>query len=142
MRVSGRGLLASTRMVALFVLLIGGVVRPQAARAGCAGHYVRDRLNSQENLAQLDLLGLDGIIPALPGKEPLDRPKPCSGAFCSGHPAVPFPAVPPLPSHFRGELALADSLRLAADCGRFRRIPADEPLRPAVFPCSVFHPPR
>ncbi|MGC8641723.1 MAG: hypothetical protein ACP5XB_17795 [Isosphaeraceae bacterium] len=142
MNVSGRGLLASSRIAAIFALLIGGIVWPQTARAGCSGHYINSRSGSPDSLARLELLGLDEHVPALPAKSPNQRPKPCSGAFCSGHPAVPVPAVPPLPSHIRGELALPDSLRLAADRGRFGHLLTNEPLRPALFPSSIFHPPR
>ena len=142
MRVSGRGLLTNPRIAALLTLLIGGIVWPQAARAGCAAHYVNDRSSSLGSLAQVELLGLDGIVPALPARSPNNRPKPCSGAFCSGNPAVPVPAIPSFPSQQRGELALPDSLRLAADRGRFGHLLADEPLRPATFPSSIFHPPR
>lgn len=136
------GLLACPRITALFALVIAGIVWTQPARAGCAAHYVKVRLKSVENLARLDLLGPDGVVAAIPERAPSDRPQPCSGAFCSGNPAVPVPALPSISSLTRSELALPASVLPAADGGSLLRLPADEPLPPALIPGSVFHPPR
>ncbi len=142
MRLLGRGLVVNPRVAALFALLTAGMLWPQTVRAGCSAHYVKDRLNTPGRLYRVDLLNLGGAVPAPSGRAPLDRPAPCSGAFCSGNPAIPVPAVPSIPSLTHRELAIPDSLRLAANGESFRRLLAHEPLRPVVFPCSIFHPPR
>jgi hypothetical protein len=63
------------------------LLAPPGAEAGCS-HLVTSRTDRHESSALTESLLHDLAAPSDPLPVP-SRPRPCSGAFCSGQPAVP-----------------------------------------------------
>ena len=82
---------------ALLAFVTLGSVLPSTAKAGCAAHYLSTRSSGNGELVHLELLNLTGAIPAPTEEMPGERPKPCSGALCSGNPAPPLSTIPSVP---------------------------------------------
>jgi hypothetical protein len=93
-------------------------------------------------VAHLELLDLTGAIPAPAEEMPGDRPKPCSGALCSGNPAPPLSTMPSVPPLTGGQWALPVCLGSLVGSGVFQRLPAGTDVCPVDHLCSIFHPPR
>jgi len=130
MRLLARRFLGGPWFGALLAILTIGIVLPSTARAGCAAHYVNSRSPWNGEVAHLELLNFTGAIPAPAEETPGERPKPCSGALCSGNPAPPLfdDALRPVPD--RRSMGAAGLPRLPAWLGglpapacRHRRFP-------------------
>ena len=93
-------------------------------------------------MAHLELLNLTGAIPAPAEETSGERPKPCSGALCSGNPAPPLSTMPSVPSPTGGQWVLPVFLVSQLGSGVFQRLPADTDVCPVDHSCSIFHPPR
>ncbi|WP_156512605.1 hypothetical protein [Planctomyces sp. SH-PL62] len=136
----------STRPWAVMLLTLTALVAlaPTSADAGCLGHAV-------SSADSVTVLGLDELTeadtfagsaakpPAQPA--PTDAPPRCSGAFCSGSPAVPSPtAAVPLPtSGLWAIVGDAPETRVSTS----QPFPCDDPSRlPLTRDLSIFHPPR
>ena len=95
----------------------------------------------------METLALDPLIlsgPVLPPRDdtPPSRPVPCSGALCSGYPAVPPLTGPPIMPDGDGDWAIPISPPARDNPGSIAR-PDEEPcLVLADHPSSIFHPPR
>lgn len=128
-------------LAALMALATSGVVASSNAQAaGCAtGHA--PRRSSATYLAVMEMLAADGGLADPRGTTPVDRPRPCTGAFCSGLPATPFSAAPDS-SPGLDQWAIAISLVLPTDAGTMIRIPAEPALRAVSQAAPIFHPPR
>jgi hypothetical protein len=113
-----------------------------SARAGCANHYLAVRTQQVAETHALDPLLLSRS--ALPSREglPPARPTPCSGAFCSGNPAVPPSTAPLSLPEGDGHWAISLFPPAVADPGSLARPGEDARLAPVNQPSSVFHPPR
>ena len=74
---------------ALAILALG-VIAPPGVEGGCS-HLVTSRTDRHGSSALTESLLYDLAAPSVPLPIP-SGPRPCSGAFCSGQPAVP--AVP------------------------------------------------
>ncbi len=142
MRLLARKSVGSLWSGLLLAILTSGLVLPSAARAGCAGHYGDSRSPANGGVAHLELLGLTGALPVPAEGMPGDRPKPCSGALCSGNPAPPLSTIPSVPRSSGGQWALPALLGTLVDTAVSRRQPADTDFRPVDQSCSIFHPPR
>ena len=142
MRLLARRLLGTVWFGALLAFLTIGIVLPSTAWAGCAAHYVNSRSPWNGDVAHLELLNLTGAVPAPAEETPGERPKPCSGALCSGNPAPPLSTMPSVPSLTGGRWALPVFLVSQLGSGVFRRLPADTDVCPVDHACSIFHPPR
>jgi hypothetical protein len=141
MRSACRGRLLKLLPGALFAFLGWLVVVPVAAEAGCTSH---DRpLISLPDGSAIDLLRLDraGQLAAADLTEKPRVPKPCSGAMCSGRPAIP---VSPAPPQFL-RIGLWVILDLALSVAAPEEIDSREDqsrICPIRFSLSIFHPPR
>jgi hypothetical protein len=129
-RVAGRWL------AALMALATWGVVGASTARAsGCAGH---DRGRSVATyLDALGRLGLDDLR----SPKPVDSPRPCTGASCSGLPSSPSPATPETAGGLE-RWALAprgDAPSVVTTAVQTRNEPI---LRSIIQADPIFHPPR
>ena len=124
---------------ALLALAFLAVIAPTSAEAGCARHAVAEARG-------LAFAGLNELLDLETHAEhglpsPVDAPAPCSGAFCSGSPAVPpAPLVAPIESPTSWAILIdrpdaheLSSLPLPFDESRFL---------PTFHGLSVFHPPR
>jgi hypothetical protein len=124
---------------ALAALLAAGVFAPATARAGCT----HDALSRHAALAG-DSTGLELLnVPAAAGEPsvPLERPKPCSGVFCSGNPGLPgLPATTVIPRANDWGMLFAPPPSPVA--GSFSRHHDGDRPRPIHDGQDVFHPPR
>ncbi|APW62740.1 hypothetical protein BSF38_04292 [Paludisphaera borealis] len=129
---------------ALLALAALALIAPTPAQAGCKGHGVARTRDPA--LAGLDELWDAGALAELaqsgPARSnPADAPVPCSGAFCSGSPAVPSaPLVAPIDGHglWANWIDRPESRELNS-----QPLPFDESqLLPSYCGLSVFHPPR
>jgi hypothetical protein len=115
------------------------VFAPTSAEAGCKSH--RATLTGRPAFAGLSELWDVGAAsdPATP--VPVDAPAPCTGAFCSGSPAVPVaPVVAPIVGHGQWAILVVrpDARELSSE-----PLPYDESeFLPSHCGLSVFHPPR
>ncbi|WP_145952160.1 hypothetical protein [Paludisphaera borealis] len=129
---------------ALLALAALAVIAPTAAQAGCKGHAVAR--THEFGFAGLDALRDVGALADLaqpgPAKPiPVDAPVPCSGAFCSGSPAVPAtPLIVPIED--LGVWATLIDQPEAPELSS-QPLPFDESrILPSFCGLSVFHPPR
>lgn len=131
MRVSG----------AFLALLASGLVALPEARADC-GHYVVSRSGSATVLDQLDLLHLDREFAAPAGQAPFKGQRvPCSGALCSGSPAIPL-APPVLLPVRTGQWAICTFTPPSSNLGSMAMAWDETPAHINPLASSVFHPPR
>lgn len=142
MKLLARRFLGSLWFGLLLAILTSSLLLPSTVRAGCAGHYGNSPSPGNSGVAHLELLSLTGAIPAPAEGMPGDRPKPCSGALCSGNPAPPLSTIPSVPPSSGDQWALPAFLGTLVDSGVFQRLPAGTDVRPVDHPCSIFHPPR
>jgi hypothetical protein len=113
-----------------------------AARAGCSAHYLTPRTQAAAVTFALDPLILSGSVLSSHDETPPSRPTPCSGALCSGNPAVPLSTVPPMMTEDDGDWAISLRPPVLADPGSIARPAEDAHLVPVDHPSSIFHPPR
>ena len=120
-------------------LLVLVLLAPSVAEAGCS-HLVTSKADAQSQASLIGSLIRDLGGPTDPAPVPPGR-QPCSGSWCSGHPAVP--TVPP--GTFEGRLGTW------AWCGPIGQDLAVNPSllgtvshnpRPLHRGNEVFHPPR
>ena len=142
MKRSARALPAGHWIGALSMLLIVMTVLPSTARAGCTNHHVTSRSHAPGGMPLLIRLGTAGALSAPSGEAPLERPAPCTGAFCSGNPAPPLPTIPPVPPRSGEQWAISLITRVTPGLGAFACTPGDASLQPLFDPSSIFHPPR
>ncbi len=84
---------AGGTLIALAVLLCAW---PSQAKAGCS-HYVVAKTHAVQLTQLLD--SFERLDESRLSTEAPARPQPCSGAFCSGKPAVPVPVPIPMSRH-------------------------------------------
>jgi hypothetical protein len=142
MRLSARGLLASPWFGALLAFLTTGIILPSEARAGCSAHYIVSPSRSSGELSRLELLGHAGALATPQGETPTQPPAPCSGALCSGNPALPLSTIPSDTPPVGGHWAILAFPRTLIGPVPFLCLPVDVALRPIDHSCSIFHPPR
>ncbi len=111
------------------------------AEAGCS-HYVVAKTHSRQLAHQLDIFEIDRGVGVNVSSEAPARPKPCSGAFCSGKPAVPVP-VPITVGTTRSDQWGAVVPRPPAPCatGQFLAY-AERIVRAVIEGPSIERPPR
>jgi hypothetical protein len=81
-------------LIAALLLVCGGLVAPQPARAGC-GHYVKTTMQRADaGSVGLHLLAASGTLPDAPRKPEVPKPpaSPCPGLRCSQDRPAPAPA--------------------------------------------------
>lgn len=114
------------------------------ARGGCHQFDSGNRNPSDQVSSRLESLRKVGALAGGTAEVPHDgpsRPRPCSGAFCSGNPAPPLssaPSQPPEDSQWAIHVIGAE----AAVRGSLPAAPDQKPLRSAELVSSIFHPPR
>lgn len=142
MRISARGMRVSRWVGAILSLLIAGVCTPSAARAGCSSHYVTSRIQASLDGSEFSLLTgsqSDAAVVATPAKDPA---RPCTGAFCSGNPALPDSAAPRLLNDGAGQWALLAALLDVPAARPGLQPPFEHGLRPIDAAGSLLRPPR
>jgi hypothetical protein len=128
----------------LFALLFLWLIAPSVARAGCEHGGMR-RLHIAADSSHFERLAQSGALSST-ASEP-SRPRssssgtPCSGALCSGKPAVPVMPVPSM-SQRPESSAILDALNLALGAGSTSVVPAERSLLPIDRASAIFHPPR
>ena len=142
MRLTARGFLAGPWFGAIFSLLTLGSVVPSTARAGCLAHYIAFRSPSAESLGQLEQLSLHGALATPEDNAPPERPAPCTGALCSGNPALPVSTVPSVLTSGADQWAIPAFPVALTDPHSIVLTPADASLFPIDGPSAIFHPPR
>jgi hypothetical protein len=126
-------------ILSLLVLLCGPA---PSARAGCSDHDLTLRTQAAAETLALDPLILSGsMLPPHDELPPL-RPTPCTGALCSGNPAIPLSPAPSVMTEGDGDWAISLRPPLLADPGSIVRSVEDVRLVPVNHPSSIFHPPR
>jgi hypothetical protein len=129
----------------LLASLVVAALTTSEARAGC-GHYVLWKQTTSGVIegVGLDLLGTLGersSAARTPLDAPVQTPKPCTGALCSGAPAtpvIPDPPIPPAtPRWGLVEVATASPRLAVVDHST-----DDRPARPIDLAAAIFHPPR
>lgn len=140
LRLSQRGF--RTLPSVLVALAVVACAAPSRAQAGCA-HYVVSGKAPAHSLGNLEIFDHPAAPQASPADDQLPpRPKPCSGALCSGKPAAPVPA--PVAT---GTLRVDQWVDLMAppplEPGFGRALAHRERLvRPVVEGASIERPPR
>jgi hypothetical protein len=130
------------RLGAILSLLILLCAPPPSTRAGCATHYLTLRTQAAAETFALDPLILSGsVLPPHDELPPL-RPTPCSGALCSGNPAIPLSTASSGMTEGDGDRAISLRPPLLADPGSIVRSVEDVRLVLVNHPSSIFHPPR
>ena len=133
MRLSTRESLGRWFAGALVALLAAGLFAPATARAGCTHAALTG-----------DSIGLELLnIPAAAGEPsvPLERPKPCSGVFCSGNPGLPdLPAM--AVTRRADDWAMLSEPPPPPVSDSFPRHHDDDRPQPIHDGPGVFHPPR
>ncbi len=127
----------------LLVAAFCGLFVSSRSQAECA-RYVAYRDQNSQTSGRLELLdfGLIGKPPrnAVPHDRPA-APKPCSGALCSGNPAVPWAPIHTIPERVN-QWAFLDEL-IKADRSIIEPLDrSDFHLSSSIFVDSIFHPPR
>jgi hypothetical protein len=133
-----RSLTASLLGAALCVLFVSS-----RSDAECARYVAYRDQNSHQASGRLEVLDF-GLIGKPRNAVPHDRPaapKPCSGALCSGSPAVPWAPIHTIPERVN-QWAFLDEL-IEADRSIFEPLDlSDSILSSSIFVDSIFHPPR
>ena len=130
------------RLGAILSLLMLLCAPAPPARAGCSAHYLTSRAQAAAETFALDPLILSASALPSHGEAPPSRPKPCSGALCSGNPAIPLSAVPLVLTEGVGNWAISLRPPILADPGSIARRAEDARRAPVDHPSSIFHPPR
>jgi hypothetical protein len=142
MRFSAQGTAAPLRLGAILSLLMLLCAPAPAARAGCSTQSITSSMQASPEIFALDPLILGGSVLPPHDEIPPSRPTRCSGALCSGNPAVPPPTVPPVMPEGDGDRAIALRPPVLAEPGSIARPAEDARLVPVDHPSSIFHPPR
>jgi hypothetical protein len=127
----------------LATLAVAVCVGPGTARAGCA-HYVTVGQSHDHAPFGLELLTRDSAGTASLAAAVPSRPRPCTGALCSGKPAVPLPSpVSALVGHPQAEewVGLSPAPVVASAAGG-ARLTDDVRVRPIHEGASIDRPPR
>jgi hypothetical protein len=125
------------------MLLVGGWLAPEEARAGCTwggpGHP--DPTRPTAHFALLDLAGHGSGAEMIPQPGPSTPPSPCASGRCAPAPAIPPASSPPVPSRAElwGCLPPADPV---ADPGSDACPSDDDCPRPTRRGLSIDRPPR
>lgn len=130
------------RLGAILSLLMLLCAPAPAARAGCSAHYLTSRTQAAAKTFSLDPLILSGTALPRSDETPPSRPAPCSGAICSGNPAVPLSTVPSGMIESDRDWAIPLHTPVSADPGPLVRAGEDARLVAVHQPSSIFHPPR
>jgi hypothetical protein len=142
MQSSAQGTAVLLRPGAILSLVVLLCAPAPAARAGCSGHHVTSRIQAAAEAFALDPLILSGSVLPPRDETPPSRPTPCSGALCSGNPAVPLSTGPPVMAEGDGHWAISFHPPVVAEPGSIARPAEDAHLVPVDHPSSIFHPPR
>jgi hypothetical protein len=127
---------------ALLALAAADVVFSSSAQAaGCATGHASGR-SAATYRAVLEMLDADGGFLDPRGPAPADLPRPCTGAFCSGLPAVPFSTLPQAAPGGFDEWAITVSPILLTDSGMIIRLQSEPEPRAVHQADPIFHPPR
>jgi hypothetical protein len=141
MKRSPHGRLVGLTAGALLAILASGTVLPSSARAGCNSFAAMALHSSPQDADGLELLRL--AASSVPRDDASDhRSAPCTGALCSGNPAPPLTAEPPVPPPTGGEWALSPADRSSTGPGSFLSTNDGARLEAVNRPGSIFHPPR
>jgi hypothetical protein len=130
------------RLGAILSLLMLLCAPAPSARAGCAAHYLNLRTHAGAETFALDaLISSRSVLPPHDELPPL-RATPCSGALCSGNPAIPLSTASSVLTEGDGVWAISLCPPLLADPGSI--VPSFEDVRlvSVNHPSSIFHPPR
>ena len=130
------------RLGAILSLLMLLCAPAPSTRAGCAAHYLTLRTQAAAETFALDPLIMSGSVLPPHNELPPLRPTPCSGAFCSGNPAIPLSTGSSVMTAGDGEWAISLCSPLVADPGSIVRSVEDVRLVLVNHPSSIFHPPR
>jgi hypothetical protein len=130
------------RLGAILSLLMLLSAPAPAARAGCSAHFLTSRAQAAAETFAIDPLILNGSALPPHDETPPSRTTPCSGALCSGNPAVPLSTVPPVMPEGNGDWAISLRHPVLADPGSIAGPAEDTRLVPVDHPSSIFHPPR
>ena len=142
MRSSAEGTAVRLRLGAILSLLMLLCAPAPSTRADCAAHNLTLRTQAAAETFALDPLILSGsVLPTHDDRPPL-QPTPCSGALCSGNPAVPLSTMPPVMTEGDGDWAISLRPPVLADPGSIVRSVEDVRLVIVNHPSSIFHPPR
>jgi len=142
MRSYAQGTAVRLRLGAILSLLMLLCAYAPSARAGCSAHYLTVRTQAAAGISTLDPLILSESMLPPDDALPPSPPKPCSGALCSGNPAVPLSAAPSVLAEGDGHWAISPRPQLLADPGSTVRSAEDARLVPLDHPSPIFHPPR
>jgi hypothetical protein len=129
------------RLGAILSLLMLLCAPAPSTRAGCADHYLTLRTQAAAETFALDPLILSGSLPRHDELPPL-RPTPCSGALCSGNPAIPLSPASSVMTVGDSDWAISVRPPVLADPRSIGRSVEDARLVPFNDPPSIFHPPR
>jgi hypothetical protein len=130
------------RLGAILSLLMLLCAPVPSTRADCAAHDLTLRTQAAAETFALDPLILRGsVLPPHDELPPL-QPTPCSGALCSGNPAIPLSPASSVMTEGDGDRAMSLGPPLLADPGSIARSVEDMRLVPVNHPSSIFHPPR
>jgi hypothetical protein len=130
------------RLGAILSLLMLLCASAPSTRAGCAAHYVTLRTQAAAETLAFDPLILSGSVLPPHNELPPLRPTSCSGALCSGNPAIPLSTASSVMTEGDGDWAISLRPPLLADPGSIVRSVEDVRLVLVNHPSSIFHPPR
>jgi hypothetical protein len=130
------------RLGAILSLLMLLCAPAPSTRAGCADHYLTLRTQAAAETFALDPLIMSGSVLPPHDEHPPVRPTPCSGALCSGNPAIPLSTGSSVMTEGDGDWVISLRPPLLADPGSIVRSVEDVRLIPVNHPSSIFHPPR
>ena len=130
------------RLGAILSLLMLLCAPAPSTRADCAAHDLALRTQAAAEPFALDPLISSGSVLPPHGKLPPLRPTPCSGALCSGNPAIPLSTGSSVMTEGDGDRAISVRPPFLADPGSIVRSVEDVRLVIVNHPSSIFHPPR
>ncbi len=130
------------RLGAILSLLMLLCALAPSTRAGCSDHYLSMQAQAAAEAFALDPLILSGSELPLHDELPPLRPTPCSGALCSGNPAIPLSTASSGMTEGDGDWAISLRVSLIAHPGSIVRSVEDVRLVPVNHPSLIFHPPR
>jgi hypothetical protein len=101
-------------------------------------HDQKIDLSGALELLDVEVIASKRVVPISP---PIERPKPCSGAMCSGNPAVPWAPIHTIPERVN-QWALLECMTPMIVRGGVVQAHRETILSPALLVRSIFHPPR
>ena len=130
-------------LTTLAALLGCGLFVTKPAQAECARYVTYHDQNSNIS-GRLELVNF-GVPKSTPRNDaPVDRParpRPCSGALCSGSPAVPWAPIHTIPERVN-QWAFLDTIIDASRSVHEPLAHSSSNLIPTSYVDSIFHPPR